>query len=949
MKQKLTVLACVGLALLLSTGFAFAQNTITVESKDVNRCATVTVAVTLDNLDNDVECIGLPLVVTGGTLTGVAAGADAGPMIAINHVGNRVLANRAGSCLAMAGPYEILILTIDTPDDCSGTITIGLDDPSLVPSSGLLLADCGACEVPVTLNPGTLTLVNQAPICGANSDENLHFEDPIVDKHLNASDPDPCDGFTFAPVSGPGDVSPDGLYNWDPDCTDVGDYTVTFRVTDDCGGTVDCTFDVTVYHDPPICQPVADQTVHWADHLSVPLPAEDDDCPMPLTWTLLDAGGLVGALSVSGGNLEYDGDCDDIPGPHLVTYEVDDGDLSCQGSVNVSVTNTAPTVICPDIPWEPITTGDVVNAVATVDDADFDPLTCTVISFTHVGGLGPGGDPHFDPTIDNDGNFQWITWAGSNEDLGDWEACIEVSDGCYTATCCFEISVVWNFKLCIGGAPLVPMDPEEPTYVVDTVGALNGEIACVYIDIHDGYTELGGFDLLISYDLTGLSLTSVAPLGGVAGDVDGDGVVDGPPWEYFTYRTSANSNCSGGCPSGLLRIVSIADLDDGPTKHPATFNLEGYIAEICFLVTSDRNYIDQCLPVCFESLECGDNTIASVTGDTLYAFQDVDSACVQQLGGAVKKVARPVIDWCCGSICVREPPDDRGDINLNGIANEVGDAVVFSNYFINGGWGTLPFPLIRALASDVNNDDIVLTIADLVYLIRIITGDEQAFPPDQDHPKVSPYAGQADAFVKVGKDNVSITTNSAVNLGGALFVFRYSGIGVGEAVASEAAANMVVRSRSDRGELRVLVAPNTADLGTIEAGTHEVVSIPTTGEGTIDLVEVQLADAHGAMLTSSMAKISPPKSYALMQNYPNPFNAGTVIRFDLSQESDWTLQVYNITGQVVRTFSGHDAPSTVSVTWDGANGDGNHAASGVYFYRINAGEYTATKKMTLLK
>ncbi len=54
MKQKLTVLACVGLALLLSTGFAFAQNTITVESMDVARCATVTVAVTLDNLDNDV-------------------------------------------------------------------------------------------------------------------------------------------------------------------------------------------------------------------------------------------------------------------------------------------------------------------------------------------------------------------------------------------------------------------------------------------------------------------------------------------------------------------------------------------------------------------------------------------------------------------------------------------------------------------------------------------------------------------------------------------------------------------------------------------------------------------------------------------------------------------------------------------------------------------------------
>ena len=51
MKHKLTVLACVGLALLLSTGLAFAQNTITIESKGVPRCATFDVAITLDNAD----------------------------------------------------------------------------------------------------------------------------------------------------------------------------------------------------------------------------------------------------------------------------------------------------------------------------------------------------------------------------------------------------------------------------------------------------------------------------------------------------------------------------------------------------------------------------------------------------------------------------------------------------------------------------------------------------------------------------------------------------------------------------------------------------------------------------------------------------------------------------------------------------------------------------------
>jgi hypothetical protein len=308
------------------------------------------------------------------------------------------------------------------------------------------------------------------------------------------------------------------------------------------------------------------------------------------------------------------------------------------------------------------------------------------------------------------------------------------------------------------------------------------------------------------------------------------------------------------------------------------------------------------------------------------------------------------LELCGGAICVREPKDARGDLNLDGIANTVADAVLYSRYFIEGdGVWDPAWEAVQVQASDVNNDGVPLTVADLVYLIRIITGDEQPFPDDNGFPKVSPYAAQADAFVKVGENNITVSTNASVDLGGALFVFRYSGMGVGEAVASEAAANMVVKSSSGRGELRVLVAPDMSNMATIEAGTHELVSIPLSGEGTIDLVEVQLADGHGALLASNVAKISPPKSYALMQNYPNPFNAGTVIRFDLSNTSDWTLQVYNITGQVVRTFSGHDEASTVSVTWDGTDRNGDHAASGVYFYRVNAGDFTATKKMTLVK
>jgi len=92
-----------------------------------------------------------------------------------------------------------------------------------------------------------------------------------------------------------------------------------------------------------------------------------------------------------------------------------------------------------------------------------------------------------------------------------------------------------------------------------------------------------------------------------------------------------------------------------------------------------------------------------------------------------------------------------------------------------------------------------------------------------------------------------------------------------------------------------------------------------------------------------------PVSYQLLQNYPNPFNAGTVIEFRSGTFSDWTLTIYNVLGQAVRTFGGSDATGTIRVEWDGTSETGKAVASGVYFYRVNMPSWSATKKLTLLK
>ena len=88
-----------------------------------------------------------------------------------------------------------------------------------------------------------------------------------------------------------------------------------------------------------------------------------------------------------------------------------------------------------------------------------------------------------------------------------------------------------------------------------------------------------------------------------------------------------------------------------------------------------------------------------------------------------------------------------------------------------------------------------------------------------------------------------------------------------------------------------------------------------------------------------------PKSFTLHQNYPNPFNPITTLRYDLPQETDVTLTIYDITGRMVQTLVNELQQSGVKkVIWNASD-----VSSGVYIYRIQAGNFTQTRKMILLK
>ena len=98
-----------------------------------------------------------------------------------------------------------------------------------------------------------------------------------------------------------------------------------------------------------------------------------------------------------------------------------------------------------------------------------------------------------------------------------------------------------------------------------------------------------------------------------------------------------------------------------------------------------------------------------------------------------------------------------------------------------------------------------------------------------------------------------------------------------------------------------------------------------------------------------------PTETKLLPNYPNPFNPETWIPYRLAQDAFVTLTIYDQTGRVVRTIDvGHQAASAYesrsqAIYWDGRNQLGEQVASGVYFFHLSAGDYSATRKMMILK
>ncbi|MCF7858876.1 MAG: carboxypeptidase regulatory-like domain-containing protein [Candidatus Cloacimonetes bacterium] len=93
-----------------------------------------------------------------------------------------------------------------------------------------------------------------------------------------------------------------------------------------------------------------------------------------------------------------------------------------------------------------------------------------------------------------------------------------------------------------------------------------------------------------------------------------------------------------------------------------------------------------------------------------------------------------------------------------------------------------------------------------------------------------------------------------------------------------------------------------------------------------------------------------PVKVKLFDNYPNPFNPETIIKYQLIKREKISLNIYNVKGQLVRKLINNEEDAGIhSTIWKGKDDNGNQVSSGIYFYRMSAGENISTKKMLLLK
>ena len=179
----------------------------------------------------------------------------------------------------------------------------------------------------------------------------------------------------------------------------------------------------------------------------------------------------------------------------------------------------------------------------------------------------------------------------------------------------------------------------------------------------------------------------------------------------------------------------------------------------------------------------------------------------------------------------------------------------------------------------------------------------------------------------------------------------------------------IIATGSNNGTIRLWNTNTGKHLQTLRGHVRstQIMSFAFSPDGAIlasgnNIGEVLLWEIHKGQIAAAPADRGlstfprqNPKTTMLLSNYPNPFNPETWIPYQLAAPSEVSISIYAVDGQLVRRLAlGHQPVGIYqnrsrAAYWDGRNAQGEPVASGVYFYTLTAGEFTATRKMLIRK
>jgi hypothetical protein len=312
-----------------------------------------------------------------------------------------------------------------------------------------------------------------------------------------------------------------------------------------------------------------------------------------------------------------------------------------------------------------------------------------------------------------------------------------------------------------------------------------------------------------------------------------------------------------------------------------------------------------------------------------------------------------------------------GDCNGDGVTN-VGDVVYLISYLYKGGPAPDP-PEI----GDVNCDGVV-DIGDAVFLVNYLfkggpppccgcasdgglAGDCGGFKPRQ---AALETAGPAQVGLVVSKRSkagtklAEVEGSCGVELAGIQLELSYNPEEMEKIVPAltDRTKHFDLFFSAEGRKLHVGIVDLTGE-HLIAAGDGPLLRLVVKGSNLSSLsleratlVNQQAVPLDVTILSKEETAEAVPQDFALLQNHPNPFNPETEISYVLPNACRVELSVCNLLGRRIRTLVDEDqAAGHKTVRWDGADEEGNQVASGVYFYRIKAGDFTEARKMILMK